>query len=268
MARRRVAILLHEHQSEERLALYAISHLAEYWRADGIEVVHLFGVERFVPADLVLVHVDLSVVGDEYLDFARRYPVALNAGVNDIRKSSFSTLIVNGRDAYSGPVIVKSDLNYGGLPERVLDPAADHGPIGDPADYRVYESPAHVPARLRGDARVVVERFVPERDHEGFHTRMYEFLGDRHTSVRLTSDRPIVSTGSHQRWQSVELPPELPKLRRRLGLDYGKLDYVMHGSRPLLLDVNKTMGATADTSDERVQELRRTRAQGIHVYFG
>ena len=208
------------------------------------------------------------MVPDEYLHFARRYPVALNVGVSDIRKSSFSTLIVNGHDAYSGPVIVKSDLNYGGAPERVLDPAADGGPIRDPADYRVYDSPAHVPARLRGDARVVVERFVPERDHEGFHTRMYEFLGDRHTSVRLTSDQPIVGTASHRSWQSVELPPELPRLRRRLGLDYGKLDYVMHGRRPLLLDVNKTMGATAATSDEQVQELRRTRAAGIHAYFG
>jgi hypothetical protein len=90
--RKRIAVLFHECQSEERLPLYAIHYLAGFWRADGLEVLYLFGAREHVPADILVVHVDLSVVPDEYLEFAGRYPAAINATVKDIRKSTFSAL--------------------------------------------------------------------------------------------------------------------------------------------------------------------------------
>src|SRR5436853_5983452 len=92
--RKRIAVLFHERQSEEQVRLYAIHHLADVWRADGGEVLYVFGVREHVPADVLVVHVDLSVVPDEYLEFAGRYPAAINGKVRDIRKSTFSTLRV------------------------------------------------------------------------------------------------------------------------------------------------------------------------------
>jgi hypothetical protein len=67
---------------------------------------------------LVVVHVDLSVVPESDLAFARRYRIVLNGHACDIRKSSFSESILHRGAAYVGKVIVKSDLNYAGEPER------------------------------------------------------------------------------------------------------------------------------------------------------
>ena len=72
-----------------------------------------------MPADLVLLHVNLSVVPDEYLELASRYPIVVNGKAKDIRKSTYSTLRVTRDDPYAGPVIVKSNLNYAGVPEAI-----------------------------------------------------------------------------------------------------------------------------------------------------
>src|SRR6266513_2050358 len=119
-AHRTIAILFHENNRKEDLSSYAIAFLAEFWQQDGNQVRYLFGTRKFVPADLLLIHVDLSVVPDEYLEFASRYPIALNRAAKDIRKSQVSTNLVRQGDSYLGRVIVKSDLNYGGFPEQIL----------------------------------------------------------------------------------------------------------------------------------------------------
>src|SRR5436309_8684921 len=120
MSPKTIGILFHENNRERDLCGYAVTFLAEFWRQDGHRVHHLFGTRKFVPADLLLIHVDLSVVPDEYLEFASRYPIALNKAAKDIRKSLISTNLVRQGDRYSGQVIVKSDLNSGGFPEQIL----------------------------------------------------------------------------------------------------------------------------------------------------
>jgi hypothetical protein len=90
--RPRIAILFHKRQ--RATGHYLIRSFVEAWRAVGIEAIELFGTDRFVPADLVLVHVDLSVVPQEYLDFACQYPAVLNGEVADVRKSTVSRLRV------------------------------------------------------------------------------------------------------------------------------------------------------------------------------
>src|SRR5438067_8844409 len=112
-----IAVLFHEKNRKRHLRSYAISFLAEFWRQDGHRVHFLFGTRKFVPADLVLIHVDLSIVPDEYLEFASRYPIVLNRAAKDIRKSRVSTNLVRRCDSYSWHVIDKSDLNYGVTPE-------------------------------------------------------------------------------------------------------------------------------------------------------
>ena len=125
-----IAVLFHESRRDRGPRDYAIGALARFWRRDGHRVVFLYGVEKFVPADLVVVHVDLSVVPQEYLDFAARYPAAVNGGVRDVRKSSFSRNRLAAEDSWDGRVIVKSNLNYAGIPERVAASAGPRGFIG------------------------------------------------------------------------------------------------------------------------------------------
>ena len=112
--------LFHKNDRFYNPARYIVHDMAGFWRADGHEVVYVYGVKRHVPADLLLVHVNLSVVPEEYLEYALRYPIALNGRVRDIRKSTLSRNLVAYGDDWDGPVIVKTDLNYAGQPERLL----------------------------------------------------------------------------------------------------------------------------------------------------
>jgi hypothetical protein len=246
----------------------AITHLAEFWRADGIEVEFLAGVDRFVPADLAIVHVNLSVVPKKYLAFAHRYPRVINGTVADIRKSVTSRMLVSRRTAYRGPVIVKSDLNFGGVPERTLAPPSGRRvrhPFVSSLDYVVYDDVSQVPSRYFRSRQAVVEKFVPEREDGMYHVRTLEYLGDRYTSLRLASHEPVVKEGSAIEEVVVTPHPDALAATRELGMDYGKIDYVLHGGTFHLLDVNKTPGASAP--GETVNERRRHRAEGIEDYL-
>jgi hypothetical protein len=46
------------------------------------------------------------------------------------------------------------------------------------------------------------------------------------------------------------VPIEIREERRRLGFDYGKFDFVVHGDGPILLDANRTPGGSATLTDE------------------
>ena len=122
-------MLFHARQAPERAVFYAVHYLAEIWRSEGLDVVYLHGVDEFVPADVAIVHVDLSVVPDEYLDFARRYPVAVNGQLKDIRKSTHSTLRVTKASDYGGAVHVTSQRGVGTQVEVTLPGATSARPV-------------------------------------------------------------------------------------------------------------------------------------------
>jgi hypothetical protein len=282
LPRRTIAILFHENNRKRHLSSYAITFLAEFWRQDGNRVHYLFGTRKFVPADILLIHVDLSVVPDEYLEFASRYPIALNRAARDIRKSLISVNLVRAGDSYSGKVIVKTDLNYGGSPERIMrrNPSlwrrlsprrfvqdnTDGSGLKAPFDYRIYASLAGLPPLVFERNDVVVEKFLPEQEGNFFFVRHYEFLGDCATCTRLAALDPIVKDQTVVRTEGVEPHPEIVQARERLNFDYGKFDYVVHNGRPVLLDANKTTGADRVSSRE-LNARRRHRANGIYSYF-
>lgn len=283
--KKRIAVLFHENQARRaaRQVPYTIYPLARCWEEAGHAVEFVFGIRKFRPADLAILHVDLSVVPDEYLEFARRYPIALNAEVRDVRKSSFSRNLVAPDDPYRGPVIVKSDLNYAGLPERMLAspprrrgfgrwralfsraPAGEPPPFQSPTDYRVYASARDVPVHFRR-GEFVVEKFLPEIEDGLYRVRNYQFLGDRETCVRIASSNPIVKSENRSAREVVEVHPEIAALRRSLRCDYGKIDYVVNDGAAVLLDVNKTPGDTP-TMDAEVAARVRHRAAGLDAYF-
>ncbi len=288
MTRRRIAVLWHERDRGRDLHRYLITHLAEHWRSDGHAVRFLFGVDCFEPADLVIVHVDLSIVPARYLDFAAHYPVAVNGRVQDIRRTRFSRILVRPDDDYTGPVIVKSNANHAGAPERshaglgiatlrwrlrrriatLRRPADDVPPMfATPLDYRVLERAADVPAAWFGRPELVIERFLPEREGEAYAVRNYHFLGDRSTCTRMVAPHPIVNGYTQVAMEPIEPDPVIERLRLELGFDYGKFDYVMHDGEAVLLDANKTTGPGGLPWTPDLEALRRHRADGLYSFF-
>jgi hypothetical protein len=270
--KRRIAILFHEKQRGQAMR-YLVDYYAEFWREDGHEVFYLFGVAQFVPADLVIVHVDLSVVPDEYLEFAKRYPVALNGEVKDIRKATYSRLLVKPGDAYEGKVIVKSNFNFAAGPERSLGVPLDPRGVsssffGSPLDYQIFEHPRAVPHILFDDPNVVVEKFQPEMEDDLYILRSMLFIGDHFSCTRMASRQPIVNGSTRIRADRVEAHPDIVKLGKAMKFDYGKFDYVIHDGQSLLLDANKTTGgATIPSSAPEMLAARRYRAEGLYDYF-
>lgn len=283
-----IAILFHE-SGRRIIGRYAITWLADYWRASGHKVIFLFGTGNFVPADAVIVHVDLSVVPDAYLEFAKHYPIALNAGIRDIRKSTVSPNLIRRGESYKGMVIVKTDLNSGGMPEKYaarpkllydiraaldkirLRPARrarqlpqrmrSHG-------YSVYESLDQVPGEIMKSNRYVIEKFLPEFENNLYHVRNMRFLGSGVVCTRVGSTYPIVrETNICEVREEVEPHPDMVKFVKEMGMEYGKIDYVMHEGRPVVIDVNKTTGGGPPPVSAAIENSRRIMASGLYDYL-
>lgn len=294
-ARAKIAVLLHETDQQRPSQRYIVHLLADYWREWGHDVRFIYGVRRAEAADLLFVHVDLSVVPEEYLEFASRYPVTINGGVYDVRKSRITTNLVTTGDGWRGPVIVKSDLNYAGLPEKIrlrskletrwplmgrllrrtprrITSWFEAAEFAGPEDYKIYEDMSSVPAAHARDKRLVIERFLPELEGGLYHTRVYQFLGNRWVSVRMGSQKPIVKAHTSVRAERVEPHQYVTEWREKLDMDYGKFDYVVINGKAVLLDANKTIGATSSgmnqlISREEVESNRRALAEGIYSYL-
>ena len=247
----KIVVICHKNNRRSHPGNYIIHHLAQFWRDDGHDVQFLFGVENFVPADLAVLHVDLSVVPDEYLRFAARYPIALNGKVRDIRKSTISDNLLAYDDSYEGEVIVKSNRNFGGSPERALQPifmkvferCFRRHTIRSEKAYRIYRSVGEVPRVYFTDKNFIVERFLPEKEGDLYFVRLYMFLGDRSSCVRVAAREPIIKGSNCVKVEVIEPHPDIVNLRHKLAFDYGKFDYVVHEGKAVLLDANKTTGA-------------------------
>jgi hypothetical protein len=271
-------VIVHERDEPFWSSRYILRAVAENWREEGCRVEVLSGTERFVEADVAILHVDLTTVPRAYADLARRYPRVVNGRVLDISKRAFSTHIVTRRDGYQGPVIVKTNRNSGGVPERVRSRSA--GILAgrlcglpwyvtgclDPTAYPIFDSPKAVPSSVFWDPRFVVQRFLPEREGELYRLRRWTFLGDREVHTLSTSREPIIKSGNTlQRTPLGAVPEEIREVRRRLGFDYGKFDYAIVGE-PILYDVNRTpTSGIADPAQRRA--LNRDLAQGLRVFL-
>jgi len=264
-----------------------IGALAEVWREQGHEVKTISGLPSLSTESILFLHVDLSVVPEEYLLYAAGYAKAINGNLKDIRKSVFSQNLVKSPDEWAGPVIVKTDANYGGLPEieYAFQKGSDRQPLlfffkrlgrsiqrrclGEPVNsvlqYPVFTSSKLVPPEWWQREDLVVEKFLPERDNEFYILRKYCFLGSRHRLLRTWSRNPIVSTRTQLGSETVEepVPHELLELRKRLFFDYGKIDYGMVDGQCVIYDVNKTVGAPGARSP-KVMAFSRYLAEGLH----
>lgn len=229
---------------------FLVYSLGERWMKAGHEVLVHYGTENAPRADLAILNVDASEVPSAYLDLAGRYPLAINGRVADIRKHRYSTLrIFRGDVSWRGPVIVKTDRNSGGRPERELQRVArraglvcdiPEGPYLP--DYPVYESAAEVPDSVWADPGLIVERFVPEKTQGGWYVHTWLFFGPAERASRWLASAPLAK-GHHLIERSdTEVPAEIRAVREGMRMDYGKFDYIVHEGRPVLLDANATPG--------------------------
>ncbi|HUJ85926.1 MAG TPA: hypothetical protein VLX30_03635 [Burkholderiales bacterium] len=267
-----IVILEHLLQREVELP-YMVYGLAARWRARGHRVLVHHGTEDPPAGDLAIVNVDLSLIPESYRELFARYPRVVNGAVLDVSKRRFSRDLLDRHSDWIGPVIVKTDANYGGRPERLLRQAAERaglacdvppGPLA--LEYPIYRALREVPDEVWDSPGLVVERFLPERDEAGYYVRVWVFLGDRDRSTRWRASGPVVKAGNLLERIPVEVPDELRAWRARLQFDFGKFDYVRHGNRWVLLDVNRTPAyplPDAGAADPVLQTL----APGIEFYL-
>ncbi|HMW01266.1 MAG TPA: hypothetical protein PLL06_18945 [Acidobacteriota bacterium] len=287
--KKRIVILFHEFQYD-RSSTYMIDELAEIWREEGLEVIELYGLDRFVPADIVILHIDLSVVPPEYLEFTRQYPVALNTRLTDIRKVTISQNLIKPGDPYGGPVIVKSNLNYAGAPERKLKeaqlrqspfwlkrlqhrifPFLKKLPVFQSnLEYQIFDRVEDVPNSLFNHPDVVVEKFFQCRHEEFYCIHNLYIFGNLRTGIRLAGHHPIVNGRTYQRIDFIDPDSEVLEQLADIPLDYGKIDYVFHDGKVVIIDINKTIGDSRKVFQRTPELIRfyKKLAAGIHVYLG
>ncbi len=279
---RRVAILLHERQRDALSWPYRVWAMGRQWERVGIRVDPVWGIERPIKADLLIAHIDLSYIPDDYWEFMQKFPgPVVNRRVRDIRKRVFSEVLVRPGDGYEGPVIVKTNLNSGGRPERkILGEGAPEtlmerllGSVRRRAwverrrlvgarslrRYHLFASAGDVPPAVFENPALVVERFVPEIQDGLYLLRTYTFFGDREQGRHFAAAASFIrarpaSQPREDSWDRV--PTDIIKWRKRLGLDYAKMDFVIHEGQPILLDVNTTPGMRGEVDETRVHQSR------------
>ncbi len=252
----RVLILVHERASLSDTS-YFLRSIAGVWSEQGHTVIEQRGPVHPAPeADIAFLHVDMTKVSDDSIRFLGRYPRAVNIGTGDISKRLVSRFIVEPGDGYKGPVIVKTDANCGGLKESAVKRARRGGRLADSlrnrlpwpmrsridtAEYRVFDSTDAVPRAVWRNRHLVVERFQPEMKGDLFCLRTWVFLGDRETSSICYAREPVVKSHTIIGRDALDgVPDELRAMRRDLGFDFGKFDYVLRDGRVILFDANRT----------------------------
>jgi hypothetical protein len=249
-----VAIIVHRRHGFEASG-YFLRHIADLWRERGVRVSVERDPDSRAQADVGILHVDLTVVPPEYLALAARYSRTINARVADISKRTISRQLVSRGDAYDGPVIIKTNLNCGGMREarlsrrggvlgRLLARFGLRKPVPTISthEYPVLPSPREVPPAVWDDPSLVVERYLVEREGDLYCMRSWVFLGDRFTHTKWWSRLPVIKADTAIRRAPLDEPPppDLVARRRELGFDFAKFDYGQVDGRAVLYDANRT----------------------------
>jgi hypothetical protein len=277
---RHIVILLHKYFTFDTLQ-YFLRYIADIWQENGFRVSVLHGPGPYVQADLAILHINLTVVPDDYLAFIRQYPLTINGRLTDISKRQISTSLLRRGDNYHGQVIVKTNYNCRGGSEYSL---VKKGPLltkcaqslrnrlpwswrAKLPEYRIFDSISNVPHAVWHNPDLVVERFLPERHDSFYCLRTWFFLGDKETNSISYSNQPIIKAGNVIRRENLdEVPEELRQIRRNMGFDYGKFDYALIDGKTVLYDVNWTPTFGGLPGEQALSSIRLL-ADGIRSYL-
>ena len=247
----RVLVVCHAYDAF-RERQWLLQSMFPHWLAQGHEIRVCEGPPSATAvADIVFLHVDCSLIPEAYLEAVQRFPRVINGRVDDIRKSTLSRLRIAPEDGWQGPVIVKSALNCGGVPEtwhntraRQLGQPEPHPGARVLPSYPIYRHVSEVPPAVWTMPSICVEKFLPDQDARGYWTHFWLFFGDRGRCRRFCSPNPVVKAGNAVLAETVAVPASIRAERDRIGLDYGKIDFVIHGGEAIVVDVNRTPGPT------------------------
>ena len=262
----RIGILWHPRSMRWRRRLYLISQHAAIWTEEGHQVRHFRDARAAMRwSDLIIVHADASEVKSIVAPLVD-HRLVLNLGVSDIRKSTMSDLVLHSGDPCTGPVVVKTNLNNRGLPERWLllkSGFAHWDSVLRSRGYLLFPSLSDVPGDLRNHPAIVVERFEAQSENGHFMTASATFFGDEVSCVRLTASTWQVKQQEAFAWERLdEVPIEVTNKRRALGLDYGKIDFTTNETGTHIFDVNKTIGRIAFVPNaEQMRRMSKERLQ-------
>lgn len=265
---------------------YLISYLIPLWQDRGHRVV-ISTKWPFPDADVALLHVDLTRVPLVYRLISKKYPVVLNGNFPDNSKAIVSQHLLKIEDHYAGPVIVKTNGNFGGMPDiaksskgdsrRVLNETFNLETLNwhairaiSPESYPVFRDKSDVPAGVWRNRHLVVEKFLPEYDGNGLYRMRACFLfGDQEVNMVVTSEKPVIKGSNICSRELLDEPaPEaLRVLRKKLKIDFGRLDYAVSEGRVVLYDANKTATLSRQSGLEWADRVIRPLSHGIEKYL-
>lgn len=292
-----ILVLTHEQDRATADSSATINILANLWRQRGLTVSFQTGLSRSarMEAAVAINHVDLTVTPRRYATFLARFPKTINGGLTDISKTRYCRDLLRSADAHDGPVIVKTNLNYGGIKEhRVLQRKRRRrqrylGPLShlwgdesdeitppwhrvsrlEPAAYPIYDHASLVPTGVWRNRNLIVQRFLPERDDRGLYLlRSWYLLGDRGFHVVTVANEPIVKGSNiiERRVVEMDTPAELATLRKAMRVDYGRFDYAMVDGKPVVYDINRTPTSSAAAVAHYVPQWSQL-AEGIKAFL-
>jgi hypothetical protein len=248
--------------------------MSESWKKWGHSVTA--GPVQSITSGVGIMHIDRTKVSPELIP-ATQLPL-LNGKVLDISKHLFSKLRVFPDDPWNGPVIVKSDLNFFGNPERpshslgYLERAQQQlanrcwklARLLPKNNYPILDHVSEVPKWVWKRKDLIVERFIPEKHEDLFSIKGWVFFGDRGYTYQLFSKSPIVKAGSITHYEILDsVPQELIELRKAYQYDFGKFDYVEVDGRAVVIDMNKTPTTIAKYDSPLMLDL----AEGIYSFI-
>ena len=250
-----IAIITNEFCDKFEGSKYFIELFMGIWRKQGIQV-HVTGGANYIPADIAILHVDTTVVGEQYTELAARYPVAINGLVKDISKTFISKHLLKQGDPWSGRVIVKTDANYGGVieyqhklkaqnltfrAEEIERPWRKREYL-DSFNYPVFDNIKDVPHGVWGNKYLVVEKLLTERlDNGEYMHRCYFFFGTVEHITWFAAPQPVIKgSNSTSRGVSNQIPEIMQETREAFGFGYGRFDYTIVDGETIIFDVNRT----------------------------
>lgn len=208
------------------------------------------------PADLVIPHIDLTIWPETLTSFLAHYPNVVNRRLVDLRKRHISGHLVRADDEWRGPVIVKTDLNYGGIIDRrhAKGELTSAGKIAPPTRvipetrlfhlgrYRLFESIAAVPGAVWRDPALVVERYHAERKGDLYGLRQLFIVGETYAMRQNWGPNPVVKgdTTVERYWLDGPPPPDVLAVAREQGVEFGKIDFTVVDGRAFVFDIART----------------------------
>lgn len=277
--RLKIAILSHKFDKLEPRS-YVLNQLVNAWRDSGHDVFVLQGTNHYREADILILHVNLTVVPKSYLEFSKQYPLVVNGRVHDISKSTVSSHLVRSCNEYDGEVIVKTDRNCGGRPDqrvrerrffprqlkkiKKMIPGMSLSKRGK-IDYQIFPSARDVPPAIWNNPLMVVEKYLPEREGEHYCIRQWVFFGSEGFNQRVHSLNPIIKAENvvHREYD-IPIPDDLRDMRIALGFDYGKFDYTVVDGETILFDANSTPTSNSkNTPSPQLASIIKNLAQGL-----